>query len=343
MLGEERNRPQPAFNGVIGQKAIGQKFSADWHGEDFVAATTDDRVCGDFWDPLVDYRRVKLSDDVNKAKIDYDGDRYVDLKFDNYYFISPDELVNIGDAPTEDWVISTKLPDFFANAAENPYAFNYSPIITIDLADRRAGWILDLLEVTNSRRRANLKSQFKEIFAANPYIATFRALSDLALLGATADELLTANELRELWASTPIWWSVRKRGNVIRSDQGATMLSWRKAWNFISASGETVAEEIIDSDWFSDWLNLRIGDHCYWQFIDYVADRITFFDHGSLLGPNIVGINRREDEISSINISGIVNNYSRTGALIRTYTDSWVCTVDGREWGDILTPTKTCS
>jgi hypothetical protein len=121
------------------------------------------------------------------------------------------------------------------------------------------------------------------------------------------------------------------------------MLSWRKAWNFISASGETVAEEVIDSDWFSDWLNLRIRDRCYWRFLDYVADRITLFDHGSLLEPNIVSINQREDEIANIYISGIVNNYSRTGALIRAYTDSWVCTVNGREWGDILTPTKTCS
>jgi hypothetical protein len=343
MLSERHSRPQQPFYGVVGRKAAELRIGSDWHEEDFIVSDVDEADQVDFWDPLSTQRQPKERNTHQSVYIFRDENIDNEPSFDSSYFVSPEKTNDIDDRSTEDWVLSAKLPEFSIYATQNPYVFEYSQITRIDLAERRAGWLVDILEIINSRRRAAMKERFKEVFTAHPHAATFRALSDLVDLGATADELLIANDLRELWALTPIWWSIRIRGRLTCPDEGAGMLSWRKAWRFASESGEAVAEEIIDSDWFQDWLNLRIGDRCYWRFVDYVEGRVSLFDHGSLLGPQADIRTQWEIEMAGPDISEIVDNHSRTGTLIRGYTDSWVSTEGGRKRNDILTPTKTLS
>jgi hypothetical protein len=82
-------------------------------------------------------------------------------------------------------------------------------------------------------------------------------------------------------------------------------------------------EQIIDQDWYDDWLNIPYGDPLYWRFIDYIDARIDSVDAGALDTPPT---NRRSvSPIKDISIDGFspFNNFSRTSMLTRGYTDRW--------------------
>ena len=239
-----------------------------------------------------------------------------------------------------DWQLDLSLPDFAPHAAENPFRFDIRTPNSEDKANQRARWLVSLLDLAQSQRRRIFERRFSELFTVYPHAATFSALADLALDGAVADDLWCAFELKEIWASSPAWWSMRRRGSrqPLTPDNGTSLLGWARSHRFITERKGLPPEAIIDSDWFDDWLELSIGDPLYWRFVDYAEARIEAFAAGTLESP--VPPRRHVGSRPIVTIDGfdIFDSFSRTALLYRAQTESWALTASQSE--DILTPTK---
>ncbi len=239
-----------------------------------------------------------------------------------------------------DWQMDLLLPDFTPHAAENPFRFDIRIPNGEDKANQRARWLVSLLDLPQSERRQIFERRFSELFTVYPHAATFSALADLALEGAVADDLWYAFELKEIWSSSPAWWSMRRRGSrqPLTPDNGMSMLGWARSHRFIRERKGLPPEAIIDPDWFDDWLELSIGDPLYWRFVDYAEARIEAFAAGTLESP--VPPRRHVGSRPIVTIDGfdIFDNFSRTALLYRSETESWALTAAQSD--DILTPKK---
>jgi hypothetical protein len=197
-----------------------------------------------------------------------------------------------------------------------------------------------LLDIPQAKRRRDFERQFSELFTVYPHAATFSALADLALEGAHADDLWCAFELKEIWASSPAWWSMRRRGSrqPLTPDSGRSILGWARAHRFIVDRKGLPADVIIENDWYDDWLELSIGDPLYWRFIDYAEARIEAFAAGTLESP--VPPRRHVGSRPVVTIDGfdIFNSFSRTAVLYRAETESWAVTAARSD--DVLSPNK---
>jgi hypothetical protein len=239
-----------------------------------------------------------------------------------------------------DWQDDLRLPGFVPHAAENPFRLDLRAPSGEDKAIQRARWLTSLLDLPQLERRRAFERRFSELFTVYPHAATFSALADLALEGATADDLWCAFELKEIWASSPSWWSMRRRGSrqPLTPDSGTSMLGWARSHRFIIDRKGLPPEAIIDPDWFDDWLELSIGDPLYWRFIDYAEARIEAFAAGTLDSP--VPPRRHIGSRPVVTIDGfdIFDSFSRTALLYRAETESWALTAARSE--DVLTPKK---
>jgi hypothetical protein len=241
---------------------------------------------------------------------------------------------------TSDWQTDISLPDFAPHAAENPFRLDLRTPSAEDKANQRARWLVSLLDLPQLERRKVFERRFSELFSAYPHAATFSALVDLALEGAVADDLWCAFELKEIWASSPWWWSIRRRGSrqPVTPDSGTSMLGWARSHRFIIDRKGLPPETIIDPDWFDDWLELSIGDPLYWRFIDYAEARIDAFAAGTLDSPFPPRRNVRSRPVVTIDGFDIFDCFSRTALLYRAETESWALTAARSE--DVLTPKK---
>jgi hypothetical protein len=244
------------------------------------------------------------------------------------------------EANASEWQTDILLPDFIPHAAENPFRLDVKAPSSEDKANQRARWLVSLLDLPQLERRRVFERRFSELFTVYPHAATFSALADLALEGAVADDLWCAFELKEIWASSPSWWSMRRRGSrqPLTPDSGKSMLGWTRSHRFIIDRKGLPPEAIIDTDWFDDWLELSIGDPLYWRFIDYAEARIEAFAAGTLDSP--VPPRRYVGSRPVVTIDGfdIFDSFSRTALLYRAETESWALTAAQSE--DVLTPKK---
>jgi hypothetical protein len=126
------------------------------------------------------------------------------------------------------WEEDLCLPNFVPHAAESPFRLNLRAPNSEDKAIQRARWLVSLLDLPQLDRHKGFERRFSELFTVYPHAATFSALADLALEGAIADDLWCAFELKEIWAASPSWWSMRRRGSrqPLIPDTGMTMLGW---------------------------------------------------------------------------------------------------------------------
>ena len=171
--------------------------------------------------------------------------------------------------------------------------------------------------------------KFIELFEHFHHASTFRAVSDLALNGASADEILTAFHLKLLWAECPKLWSIRRsrfRYPFI-PENGKSMLTWTRALRFTCSSKGLPAECIIQDDWYEEWLAVPFGDPTFWSFLDYVDFRLEAFAAGALELPNelrrkgLGGLPFKSFGANSID-GTFLGSPSRTGQLIRLATDT---------------------
>ena len=229
-----------------------------------------------------------------------------------------------------DWFDAVALPLFDAHASESPFEQPVRPSVSESEAARHARWLTSLLDVPSPTTRKAVIARLTELFSQFDHPNTFRALSDLALDDVSADDLLTAYQLKMAWANTPKLWCVRpsKRAAPVISDRSHTMLTWTKATRLASLSGGVAAELIIDEDWFDDWLIVPFGDPAFWSFLDYAIWRREAFAAGVLDLPREL---RRTDEngppranFDGNAIDGVaLGSRSRTGQLMRLRSDAW--------------------
>jgi len=297
---------------------------SQWILEDFQEGnqTVDDF---DPWEPLYVFR-------IPNAPTSQKHPNEIPLWEDFWDPVSPShnetEVVGVAD-----WHTNLPLP-------ENPFRLKLRPPSSEDKAAQRARWLVSLLDLPQPHRRRAFERRFSELFSHYPYAATFSALADLALEEADADDLWSAFELKEIWASSPSWWSMRRRGSrqPLTPDSGMNMLGWARSHRFIMDRKGLPPEAIIDPDWFDDWLELSIGDPLYWRFIDYAEARIEAFAKGTLDSP--VPPRRHIGSRPIVTIDGfdIFNSFSRTAVLYRAETESWALTAARSE--DVLSPSK---
>lgn len=225
----------------------------------------------DFWDPpgsLTHSLRVRPQNEVAH----YD-----------FWDPTPPPLA-VSTSPPTDWVDELTLPLFEPGARENPFRFQIPLRAQEAPARRRARWLVSLLDIPTAAARRHHVKQFEELFDEYQHHSTFRALTELALEGASAEELITAYQLRILWADCPTFWSIRRPGyrGPIVPDRGETILGWTRARQLAVLSKGLPAERIIDGDWYEDWWRLSAGHPLFWSFLDYATARLESFARGVL-------------------------------------------------------------
>src|SRR5712664_3174462 len=103
---------------------------------------------------------------------------------------------------------------------------------------------------------------------------------------ATADELVNAFTLKQIWSDVPQFSSFRtKRRDVLIASNKASLLGWTLAVRLVRQSRGVPPEQIIDPDWLHEWLAIPYADPLYWRFIDYVCARIDSVESGALETP----------------------------------------------------------
>jgi hypothetical protein len=304
--------------------------ASQWILEDFQESPQRDNDF-DPWEPLYVFRVP----DPAKAK-EHPNDGPVSEDFwDPTFPSSPAFEVRV-----LDWQEDPRLPSFVPHAAENPFRLDLRAPSSEDKAIKRARWLVSLLDLPQLERRRVFERRFLELFSVYPHAATFSALADLALEGAAADDLWCAFELKEIWAASPSWWSMRRRGSrqPLTPESGMSMLGWARSLRFIVDRKGLPPEAIVDPDWFGDWLELSIGDPLYWRFIDYAEARIEAFAAGTLDSP--MPPRRHVGSRPDVTIDGfdIFDSFSRTGLLYRAETESLALTAAPSE--DLLSPRK---
>jgi hypothetical protein len=221
----------------------------------------------------------------------------------------------------EDWSENISLPRYDPGASERPFS-GFFQETKESLAEKRARWILSMLGITNPSRHRFVFDAFADLFIEYPHHSTFRAISDLALDDATSDELVNAFTLKQIWNDSPLFSSFRtKRRDVLVASSKASLLGWTLAIRLVRQSRGVPPEQIIDPDWFHDWLEVPYGDPLYWRFIDYICARIDSVESGALAIPPTT--RRFILPLKEVGIDGFspFHNFSRTSLLMRTYSD----------------------
>ncbi len=238
-------------------------------------------------------------------------------------FWEPSPILARAALPTviEDWSENISLPRYDPGASERPFSgfFQDTPE---SLAEKRARWILSMLGITNPSRHRFVFDAFTDLFIEYPHHSTFRAISDLALDDVTADELVNAFTLKQIWSDSPLFSSFRtKRRDVLIASNKASLLGWTLAVRLVRQSRGVPPEQIIDPDWFHDWLVVPYGDPLYWRCIDYICVRIDSVEAGALETPPTT--RSFILPLKDVGIDGFspFNNFSRTSLLMRTYAD----------------------
>lgn len=238
---------------------------------------------------------------------------------------SPAEIASA----VSDWFEHAALPLYEARASESPFRLVVEPPSVEQIARRRARWLASLLDLPTLRARRSFAKKFEELFDEYPHHNTFRVLSELALDGASADDIVTAFQLRQVWAGQPIFWSIRRKGRrgPFLPDAGEKQLGWTRAIRLANLAKGVPADRIIDHDWYEEWFRLPYGDPLFWSFLEYATARLESFSRGVLAVPETLARleERTLDElkVGTIWIDGYrVGSHARTGLLARLETDS---------------------
>ncbi|MDI4235557.1 hypothetical protein OZ411_22375 [Bradyrhizobium sp. Arg237L] len=302
-----------------------------WLREDFEIGP-EAKTDVDPWDPLSTFPSPPSSDgELYRAGA---------IGSEDFWEPAPASHADLEIAGVLSWQADIRLPDFIPHAAENPFYLELRAPSSSDKAVQRARWLVSLLDLPQLERRRLFEHRFSELFFQHPHAATFSALADLALEDADADDIWSAFELRQIWASSPLWWSMRRRGSrqPLIPYGGINMLGWARSYRFVANRKGLPPEAIIESDWFDDWLETSIGDPLYWRFIDYAEARIEAFAAGVLASP--VPPRRHISSRPMVTMDGfnLFNSFSRTGLLCRGQTEAVALTNTSSE--DVLTPKK---
>jgi hypothetical protein len=116
-----------------------------------------------------------------------------------------------------------------------------------------------------------------EVFLRLKHPATYRAIQRIAAEGVTSDILQATFALRDSWMERPEWWVGRygPSREVRPLRQGSRGLSWTVAVRICRSRLDYAPEDMIDEDWFHEWLHLSPGIPGYLLFAEYVNAKVT--------------------------------------------------------------------
>lgn len=312
-----------------------------WSSEDFISAAESRPRSADFWEPddslgqsslktlppkpaVRDFWEASWSPAQLETNVADDGACAFD--FWDPYQPQSSKMVR----PVSDWSETIPLPLFDARASENPFRLEEASPQLETITRRCARWLASLLDLPTREARRRYAAKFEVLFDEFPHHNTFRVLSELAIEGATAEQILGGFELRQVWQDNPIFWSLRRKGyrGPVVPDGGDKQLGWTKAIRLSDLARGLPAEQMIDHDWYEEWLRLPYGDPLYWSFLEYATARLDSFSNGVLALPE--SLSRQEGYIPDdrlrtrpIWLDGMkIGSLARTGILVRLETNS---------------------
>lgn len=195
------------------------------------------------------------------------------------------DLLDVGvESPVtgDDWGSGAALPWFDPDLSENLYLLDTDAPSLETVADRRGRWLVQLLDIPEQRRRTTYGVFFAELFEAFPEQQTFRALSELAVSGASPDSLRSGCSFRMTFLDSPKLATRRfaRGGATYVYHEPEAMLSWRRAVRIAESCWGRDPEEVIDDDWFASWLQLRSGHALYWSYLDFIEWKLKIANLG---------------------------------------------------------------
>jgi hypothetical protein len=151
-------------------------------------------------------------------------------------------------------------------------------------AREKAASIASILEVTSRREQEDLFDWLTELFSRQKHPTTFQAIKGIALQGITADLLHRVVALRDCWMERREWWPGRyERSREVRPlRRNSGELTWAVALRVCRTRADYAPEDMIDEDWFDEWLNLapEIPSDArdipgYYRFAAYVDAKVS--------------------------------------------------------------------
>jgi hypothetical protein len=215
---------------------------------------------------------------------------------DGAYF-DEDEVGGVGEwDDTLDGSVVIETTDSFDNPLHarsdcSSYVDDYDPTARQDVWKQRQGdadqalararakaaRVVSLLDVVKPPEQDSVLDVLVELFRHLQHHRTFVAIEALALEGISPESLRSVIALRRCWLEHPEWWVGRYGWGYTLTPLrgGAGALSWRLASCICEARAEFPPEQMIDPDWFEEWLALKPFEKGFLSFPDYLRWKIN--------------------------------------------------------------------
>jgi hypothetical protein len=200
---------------------------------------------------------------------------------------------------------------------QSPFGLNLDVPGPSNLHQKRARWLVNLLDVAEPRRRISFIRFFEDLFSEMNHHSTYAALADLALDEPVAgDHLVEACRFRIVFMQRSQWWALRNSFGVYVPGSGSSLLGWKRSLRLVRLVGGDPSP-LIEDDWYGDWLQLPRNDPHSHRYVDYVEARLTLMSDGIWDGDILVErkVNRTSDWRRTYGLPG-ASPYARTATLI---------------------------
>jgi hypothetical protein len=144
-------------------------------------------------------------------------------------------------------------------------------------AREKAAIIASVVEVTTRREQEAIHEWLTEFFLEFPHPATFQAIARISSQGITPDLLRGLIALRRYSMERPEWWisrhEVRRAVRPLRNRSRG--LGWAATLRVCRHRADYPPEDMIDENWFQEWLSLPLEAPGYFSFSAYVDAKVT--------------------------------------------------------------------
>ena len=184
--------------------------------------------------------------------------------------------------------LDAPLPAFDPTASRTKW--NVSDFASRQKRDSRqkAKWIVAILHPDNRRQRSIWLNAFEAVFTSNTTDRYFSAIRKIASEIDSADLLLNAIELKELWEDRADF----QRHRSLRGQ--ARVISLPKAMRIAKAREHYFVVDMVEPDWLEEWQRLRKDERGFWSFAEYAVHRAEM---GSFEDWDVASFLKREERL----------------------------------------------
>jgi hypothetical protein len=102
-------------------------------------------------------------------------------------------------------------------------------------------------------------------------------LSDIAVAGADAESMKNGCSFRVAFLETPKLSSRRSASarQPAPYHDPAALLSWKRAIRLAEICQSYDPIDLLNDDWYDEWIALSLGDALYWSYLDYIEWRLV--------------------------------------------------------------------